>query len=110
MEGGVIEFFVCLFGVYRPTREFLLTHMETSPGLHILTYVRHSWSLNSEGSLARDTFCDSVITFIFNENKLCMKAYISLGSTDRGLRIHNLSLSLSLSLSISLSLSLSLKE
>ena len=59
--------FVCLFGVYRLTREFF-THMETSPlpmkGCKILTYARHSWLLSSEGSLACHTHCDTGLPFI----------------------------------------------
>ena len=52
-----------LFGIFRPTREFF-THMETviitGENLQILTYmyVRHSWPLNSEDSLACHTCCD----------------------------------------------------
>ena len=52
--------YVCLYGVFRPTREFF-THSEKSPlplGLQILTYARHSWPLSSEGSLACHTYCD----------------------------------------------------
>ena len=53
--------FVCLFGFFRPTREFF-THMETSPageGLQIFTFDRHSWPLSSEGSLTCHTYCDT---------------------------------------------------
>ena len=53
---------VCLFGVYRPTREFF-THMETSPlpvkDCKFLTYAQHSWPLSSEVSLACLTYCDT---------------------------------------------------
>ena len=58
--------FVCLFGVFRPTREFF-THMETSPageGLQIFTFDRHSWPLSSEGSLTCHTYCDTGHPFI----------------------------------------------
>ena len=59
--------FVCLFGVFRPTREFF-TYMETSPwpvkGLQILTYPLHSWQLSSKVSLAYHTYCDTGHTFI----------------------------------------------
>ena len=57
----------CLFGFYRPTREFF-THLETSPlpvkGFKFFTYARHSWPLSSEGSLACHTYCDTVHPFI----------------------------------------------
>ena len=46
------RYFVCLFMVYRTTREFF-THGNvtiTGEGLQILTYARHSWPLSSEGS------------------------------------------------------------
>ena len=36
----------------------------TGDGLQILTYVRHSWPLSSEGSLACHTYCDTGHTFI----------------------------------------------
>ena len=60
--------FVCLFGVYRPTREFF-THMETSPlpvkGCKFSSsYARHSWPSSSEGSLTWHTYCDMVLPFI----------------------------------------------
>ena len=58
---------VCLFGIYRPTREFF-THMETSPlsvkGCKILTYARHSWPLSTAGSLACHTYSDVGNPFI----------------------------------------------
>ena len=50
-----MNFFV--FGVYRPTREYF-TYMETSP-LPVNGYARHTWPLNSEGSLACHSFCDT---------------------------------------------------
>ena len=59
--------FVCLFGVYSPTREFF-THMETSPlpvkGCKFWPYSRHSWSLSNEGSLTCHTCCDTGLLFI----------------------------------------------
>ena len=44
---------ICLFGVYRPTREFF-THDATitGKGLQILTHVQHLWPFICEGSLA----------------------------------------------------------
>ena len=60
-------FFVCLFGVYRPSQEFF-THMETSQlpvkGCKILTYARHSWPSSIEGSFACHTDCNTVNPFI----------------------------------------------
>ena len=47
----IICLFVCLFVLGFLSREFF-THMEILPWLQILTYVRHSWSLSSEGSYA----------------------------------------------------------
>ena len=55
---------VCLFGVYRPTREFF-THMPLPvKGCIFFTYARHSWPLSSEGSLTCHTHCDTGIPFI----------------------------------------------
>ena len=53
---------VSFFGGFRPTREFF-THMETSP-LPLKGYVRHSWSLCSDGSLACHTYCYTGHPFI----------------------------------------------
>ena len=36
----------------------------TGEKLHILTYARHSWQLDSEGSLAYQTYCDTRKPFI----------------------------------------------
>ena len=36
----------------------------TDEGLQILTFARHSWPLNSEGSLACHTYCDTAHPFI----------------------------------------------
>ena len=36
----------------------------TGEGLQILTYARHSWALNSEGSLACHTYCNTGHPFI----------------------------------------------
>ena len=58
MEGTLL-YVVCLFGVYRPTREFF-THMEIAgEGLQILTLARPSWPLCSESSLTCRTHCDT---------------------------------------------------
>ena len=57
--------FVCLFGIYHPTREFN-THMETSPfpvkGCKFLTSTLTE--LSSEGSLVCLTYCDMKHLFI----------------------------------------------
>ena len=55
--------FLCLFGGFRPIREFF-THGDanmTGEGLQILTnvYARDSWPLSSDGSLACHTYCDT---------------------------------------------------
>ena len=50
--------FVCLV-FFVPFQNF--SHRDvtiTGQGLQILTYARHLWSLNSEGSLACHTYCD----------------------------------------------------
>ena len=45
---------VCLFGVFRPTREFTLI-----TGERLQTETWQSWPLNSEGSLTCHTYCDT---------------------------------------------------
>ena len=56
--------FAGVFVWVRLTREFF-THMETSPFLvKASKYTRHTWPLNSEGSLACHTFCDTEHPFI----------------------------------------------
>ena len=62
----------CLFGVFRPTREFF-THMETSrwPVMGcILTYARHLWPLSSEGFLACHIYYDMghPVIMVISEN------------------------------------------
>ena len=54
----------CLFGVFRPTREFFYSFGDvtiTGEGLQILTNARHLWPLSSEGSLACQTYCGASI-------------------------------------------------
>ena len=68
--------FVCL----HPNREFF-THMDTSP-LPVkgckLTYTRHSWPLDSEGSLACHTYCDTGHPFIIlRDTHTCCRAFSS---------------------------------
>ena len=53
---------VCLFGVFRPTREFF-THFAVE-GLQILTYALPLWPFSSEGSIACHNFCDTGHPFI----------------------------------------------
>ena len=57
---------VCwLYGVYRPTREFL-SYGDVNiagEGLQILTYARALWLLSSEGSLTCHTHCNSGLPF-----------------------------------------------
>ena len=58
-RGLIVCLFVCLFGVFHPTREFF-THEYgdvtiTVEGLQILTYARRPWPLSSEGSLTCHT-------------------------------------------------------
>ena len=57
---------ICLFGVYRPTRDFHSFGDVTiaGEGLQILTYDRLSWPLSSEGSLTCHTYCDKGHPFI----------------------------------------------
>ena len=59
----ILFIFVCLFVVYRPTREFF-TQMDTSPFPVILTYAQHFWKLSSEGSLTCHIHCDTGLPFI----------------------------------------------
>ena len=56
----------CLFGVFRPTREFHLFGdvTITGEGLQILTYAWHLWPLSSEGSLPCHTYYDTGRPFI----------------------------------------------
>ena len=63
----MLVLYVCLFGVYRPTREFFHSYGDvtiTGEGLQILTYAQHPWPLSSEGSLACHTYCDKGHPFI----------------------------------------------
>ena len=58
---------VCLFGVYRPTRESIDSYGDVTnkgEGLQIMTYTRHSLPLSSEGSLACHNYCDTGHPFI----------------------------------------------
>ena len=55
----VISWFIYLFIVFRSSWEYF-THIETSKGLQILTYARHSWPLSSECSLACHTYMYTV--------------------------------------------------
>ena len=57
LEKDVALHLICLYGIYRLTREFF-TYMETitGEGVQFLTFARHSWSLSSEGSLACPTY------------------------------------------------------
>ena len=53
--------FVCLYGVFRPTREFFNSYGDVTiagEGLQTLTYERHSWPLNSEGSSKANALTD----------------------------------------------------
>ena len=50
---------VCLFGVFRPTREFTLI-----TGERLQTESWQSRPLNSEGSLSYHTYCDTEHPFI----------------------------------------------
>ena len=48
--------FVCSSVVFRPTRDFFIWDITIAgEELHILTYARHSWPLNSEGFFKRPT-------------------------------------------------------
>ena len=52
----------------------------TGEGLQILTYARHSWSLNSESSLACQTYCDTAHPFIMviswtRDTQTCYRAF-----------------------------------
>ena len=61
--------FVCLFvclACFAPLENFSLIkrRQHYREGLHILSYARHSWPLNSGGSLACHTYCDTGRPFI----------------------------------------------
>ena len=63
----LVLFLVCLFGAFRPTREFFHSYGDVTiagEGPQMLTYALHSWSLSSEGSLACHTCCDTGEPFI----------------------------------------------
>ena len=63
----ILYFFVCFFGVFRPTREFLHSYGDvtiTGERLQMLTYARHLWTLSSDDSLVCQTFCGTGRPFI----------------------------------------------
>ena len=49
----------------------------TGEGHQILTYTRHSWPLNSEGSLACHTYCDKGHPFLMIISHTCCRAFRS---------------------------------
>ena len=61
---------VCLFEVYRPSREFFsliwIRHHCRWRAAHFLTYARHSWPLSSEGSLTCHTYLPFIM--VISEN------------------------------------------
>ena len=62
----LLDRFFCLFGVFRPTREFF-TRLESENHCllmpQILTNARHLLSLNDKGSLACRTYCGTGHSF-----------------------------------------------
>ena len=64
LENKYTYSFVCLFVVFRPTREFFTRVTITCEGLQIMTNARISWPFSSEGSLACHTYSDTGQSFI----------------------------------------------
>ena len=78
-EGAVILWilnFICLFGVFRPPREFL-THSETSllPVKGCKFWLMYWWSLSSEGSLTCHTYCDTGLSPKTRDIHTCCRAF-----------------------------------